>query len=72
MMSFALVSWLVAIWLGSAWTEGLIGVWGMWTSLGIGSFWLGFVVIAKFWGGETDESNQSNSRRGYISCRHSR
>lgn len=57
MKYLCLLSWFAAFWLGSAWTEGLIGAWGMWTSLGIGSFWLGLVVMAKFWGGEKSESN---------------
>lgn len=47
MIYFALVSWLAAIWLGSAWEQGVIGAWGMWTSLCIALWWLAVVSIAK-------------------------
>ena len=53
-MYIFILSWLAAIWLGSAWDQGLIGAWGMWTSLSIALFWLGLVVIVKFWGGEKE------------------
>lgn len=58
MKYLCLLSWISAFWLGSAWDQELIGDWGIWTSIGIGSFWLGLVVIAKFWGGEKNESKK--------------
>ena len=50
-----ILSWLIAIWLGSAWDQGLIGAWGMWTSLSVAFGWLAVICAAKILGRKNGE-----------------